>query len=465
MTAASGRAAALAPTVALLALAGCACVGLAPLMAGAPAPVDRAALAAEVRAEFLHAWNGYTKYAWGHDDLQPLSRSWRDWYGDGQTLYMTPVDSLDTMIVMGLTDEATKTRQFIDDHLSFDKDISVSNFEITIRILGGLLSAHQLTKDPRLLALAKDLGTRLMPVFKSPTGMPYRFVNLKTGAVSGAVSNPAEIGTLILEFGTLSKLTGVPAFYDAAKRALVELHSRRSKTTGLVGESINVETGEWVSPVSHIGGGIDSYYEYLLKCGRLFGDPDCGAMWRDSVAAVNKYLADDRPDGLWYGEADMTSGARTATTFGSLQAFLPAVLALGGDLDRARRLQASSLRMWTLNGIEPEEIDYSTMRVALPGYQLRPEIVESAYYLSHYTRDPRYLEMGRSMFEDLRKYCRTDDGYTVLKDVATKEQGDLMHSFFLAETLKYLYLLFKPDAIDFDHVVFNTEAHPLRKTW
>ena len=188
-------------------------------------------------------------------------------------------------------------------------------------------------------------------------------------------------------------------------------------------------------------------------------------MWRDSVAAVNKYLADDRPDGLWYGEADMNTGARTATTFGSLQAFLPAVLALGGDLDRARRLQASSFRMWTLNGIEPEEIDYSTMRVDEPGYQLRPEIVESAYYLSHYTSDPRYLEMGRSMFEDLKKYCRTDDGYTVLKDVTTKEQGDLMHSFFLAETLKYLYLLFKPDALDFDHVVFNTEAHPLRKTW
>ncbi len=295
--------------------------------------------------------------------------------------------------------------------------------------------------------------------------MPYRFVNLKTGAVSGAVSNPAEIGTLILEFGTLSKLTGTPAFYDAAKRALVELYGRRSKVTGLVGESIDVETGKWVDPTSHIGGGIDSYYEYLLKCGRLFGDSDCGNMWRASVTAVNKYLADDRPDGLWYGEADMNTGQRTGTTFGSLQAFLPAVLALGGDVDRARRLQASSFRMWTLNGIEPEEIDYRTMRVVRPGYQLRPEIVESAYYLSHYTNDPRYLDMGRTMFADLQRYCRTDDAYTVLKDVVAKDKGDLMHSFFLAETLKYLYLLFKPDALDFDHVVFNTEAHPLQRTW
>ena len=440
-----------------------ACCGAAVAVVASPAPVDSTALASAVRTEFLHAWNGYAEFASGHDDLRPLSRSWRDWYGDGQTLYMTPVDSLDTMIVMGLTDEATKTRQFIDDHLSFDKDIAVSNFEITIRILGGLLSAHQLTRDPRLLALAKDLGTRLMPAFRSPTGMPYRFVNLKTGAVSGAVSNPAEIGTLILEFGTLSKLTGDPAFFDAAKRALVALYDRRSKTTGLVGESIDVENGKWTSPTSHIGGGIDSYYEYLVKCDRLFGDADCRTMGREGLAAVNKYLADERPDGLWYGEADMATGARTATTFGSLQAFFPAVLALGGDLDRARRLQASSLRMWTLAGIEPEELDYSSMRIFAPGYQLRPEIAESAYYLFHATHDPRYLEMGRTIFDALRRHCRTDVGYTVLTDVVHKQQGDLMPSFFLAETLKYLYLLFKPDALDFDRVTFNTEGHPLRR--
>jgi ER degradation enhancer, mannosidase alpha-like 2 len=119
--------------------------------------------------------------------------------------------------------------------------------------------------------------------------------------------------------------------------------------------------------------------------------------------------------------------------------------------------------MWTLHGIEPEELDYKTMKATEAGYQLRPEIVESAYYLYHYTRDPKYLEMGERMFEDLVKYCRTDDGYTVLRSVVTKEQGDRMHSFLLAETFKYFYLLFEPDAIDFDAVTFNTEAHPLRR--
>ncbi len=73
--------------------------------------------------------------------------------------------------------------------------------------------------------------------------------------------------------------------------------------------------------------------------------------------------------------------------------------------------------------------------------------------------------LGRTFLDDLIKYCRTDNGYTVLRDVVTKEKGDRMHSFLLAETLKYLYLLFEPEALDFNHVVFNTEAHPLRRTW
>jgi len=114
------------------------------------------------------------------------------------------------------------------------------------------------------------LGKRLLPAFNSPTGMPYVFVNLKTGAVKGEVSNPAEIGTLLLEFGTLSKLTGKPIYYDKAKRALVELYNRRSPI-GLVGSGINVETGAWTDTTSHISGLIDSYYEYLLKASLLFG--------------------------------------------------------------------------------------------------------------------------------------------------------------------------------------------------
>ena len=433
--------------------------------AGPPATptVDRALLAEEVRAEFLHAWRAYEQYAWGHDELRPLSKTGRDWYGE--SLCMTPVDALDALLLMGLTGEAEKAKALIIETLSFDKDISVKTFEITIRLLGGLLSGYQMSGEGRLLELAEDLGTRLLPGFDSPTGMPYMYVNLRTGKPHGSRSNPAEIGTLLLEFGSLAHLTKKQVFFDKAKNALVQLYARRSKI-GLVGEEIDVETGEWASPASHVGGGIDSYYEYLLKCSKLFGDKDCSRMWRESRTALRKRLAEETPTGLWYGQVDMQTGKRTATEFGALHAFLPGVLALGGDLDRARRLQESCYKMWTQHGIEPEVLDYRTMRVVHAGYPLRPEIIESAYYLHHYTNDPLYLEMGRKFFEGLVMHCRTDGGYTTLKEVVTKEKGDLMPSYFLAETLKYLYLLFAPDeSLDVERVVFNTEAHPLRRTW
>jgi len=420
-------------------------------------------VADRVRTEFLHAWNNYERYAWGHDDLRPLSKTAHDWYG--QSLLMTPVDALDTLVLMNLDAEAARTRSLIVNELSFGRDVYVKNFEVTIRLLGGLLSSYQLTGDKRLLNLAEDLGTRLLPVFNSPTGLPYVYVNLRSGEVRDAVTNPAETGTLLLEFGTLSKLTGRPIFYEKAKRALVETYKRRS-AIGLVGSTINVETGVWTDTDSHISGGIDSYYEYLWKGWRLFGDQDCRDMWNASIPAVHKYLADEVSGELWYGHADMQTGKRTATTYGALDAFFPALLAFSGDIARARRLQASSFKMWNAHGIEPEILDYKTMQVIAGGYHLRPEIVESTYYLYRYTGDPQYRRMGEKIFNDFVKYCRTDAGYAALADVTTKQHRDEMESFVLAETFKYFYLLFAPPrTLDFDKVVFNTEAHPLRRTW
>jgi mannosidase alpha-like ER degradation enhancer 2 len=428
--------------------------------------INKAELAAQVRSEFLHAWNGYKKYAWRHDDLKPLSKTHHDWYAE--PLLMTPVDAFDTMILMGLNDEAKATGEYIATHLSFDKDISVQNFEITIRLLGGLISSYELTGDKRLLRLAEDLGNRLLPVFESPTGLPYRYVNLKTGKVRGNVTNPAEAGTLLIEFGMLSKHTRRPVFFDKAKRALVEIYKRRS-SIGLVGTWINVETGQWTNTDSHISGAIDSYYEYLLKCAILFNDQDCRRMWNESIVAINRYLRDETKGRmkreLWYGHSDMNTGKRTATTYGALDAFFPAVLALSGDLNRARLLQESSFKMWNKHGIEPEEYDYWKNEVVHAGYPLRPEIVESAYYLHHFTKDPKYFRMGETMWKDFVKYCRTDAGYAALKSVVTKEKSDSMQSFLFAETFKYFYLLFAPPkTLNFEHVIFNTEAHPVRRS-
>jgi ER degradation enhancer, mannosidase alpha-like 2 len=433
-----------------------------PASQAAPALSD-AEMTDHVRQEFLHAWEGYKQYAWGHDELRPLSKGYHDWYG--VSFLMTPVDALDTMLLMGLKRQADEARELIDTKLSFDQDIYVKNFEITIRMLGGLLSSYQMTGDKRLLALAQDLGNRLLPAFESPTSMPYVEVNLKTGKARNPKTNPAEIGTLLIEFGTLSKLTGKPIYYDKAKRALVELYNRRS-AIGLVGSEINVETGAWTDPTSHISGGIDSYYEYLLKCWLLFGDKDCEQMWKTTIAAVNQYLAENVSTGFWYGQVDMNTGKLTGHDFGALDAFFPGTLALSGDLDRARKLEDSAFKMWTTYGVEPEEIDYRSMKIAYDGYVLRPEIIESAFYLQRFTGDSKYRDMGRVFFESLVKYCRTDVGYAAIKNVEKKTKEDQMESFFLAETMKYLFLLFSPpETLGLKNHVFNTEAHPIERSW
>jgi glycosyl hydrolase family 47 len=419
-----------------------------------------AQMADRVKSEFLHAWNGYRQYAWGHDVLQPISRTSRDWYGE--SLLMTPVDALDTLLVMGLDKEADDARRLIDAQLSFDRDLDVKHFEIVIRLLGGLLSSYQITHDPRLLALADDLGTRLLPAFDSPTGLPYVYVNLRTGKAHGTESNPAEAGTLLLEYGTLSRLTGKPVYYEKAKRALVETYERRSPI-GLVGERFDVETGRWTRTETHIGARIDSYYEYLWKCWKLFGDRDCLAMWKDSIAAANRYLPEEVDGMLWYGHVDMATGTRTSSEYGALDAFMPGLLAYSGDLDRAKRLQASSFAMWQVHGIEPETYDYRKREVTEAAYPLRPEIVESTWYLYRTTADPAYRDMGRVLFDDFVKYTRTDAGFASLKSVVTKEKDDDMESFVLAETFKYFYLLYAtPETLDPAVVVLNTEAHPLR---
>lgn len=422
-------------------------------------------MADSVKKEYLFCWDNYKKLAWGFDEVKPISGQPFNWYAS--TLYMDKIDALDGLYMMGFKNEGNEVVKDLVKNANWDKDISVSAFEFNIRLVGGLLASYEITKNKQLLTLAKTLADRLIPVFSTTTGMPYRFVNLKTGEVKGAISNPAEIGTYIIEWGTLSRLTGDKKYYGYAKRALVALFNRRS-TLNLVGESINVETGKWTSTSSHVSGGIDSYYEYLIKGWLLFKDEDLKNMWQVYKPALDKYLLDKVASGWWYGYADMNTGMRTQTYYGALDAFYPAVLVLSGDLQGAQQLEQSCFAMWNLHHLEPEVIDYKKMEVVkgAEAYALRPEIIESAYYLFTRTHDKKYLEMGKKIFNDLKLYCKDSFGYAEVSDVLTKKKGDREHSFFFAETLKYLYLLFDaatPKHFQFDDYIFNTEAHPMKK--
>ncbi len=417
---------------------------------------------AKIRTACRHAWGGYMKYARGADALKPISRTAHNWYGS--SLLMTPVDAYDTFLLLGMKDEAEEAAGLITEHLRFDRDMEVQLFEVSIRLLGGLLSAYEGSADRRFLDLARDLGNRLLPAFNSPTGMPYRYVNLATGLTRDPLSNPAEIGTYLLEFGTLSRHTNDSVYYLTAKKAMMEVFRRRSDND-LVGTTIDVNSGEWRNRECQIGARIDSYFEYLYKAWLLFGDRDCLEAWQTHHRAIMKHMFTETASGAFFTRVDMNSGKETNPLYGALDAFYAGILSLSGDITRGARIQEGNYSMWTRFGMEPEEFNFRSGEVTDAGYPLRPENIESCFYLYRSTQDDRYLRMGRRMTGDVLRNCRTKAGYASLRSVLTGEKSDSMESFFFAETLKYAYLLFAPEStLDLKKHVFTTEAHPLRVT-
>lgn len=435
---------------------------MAPAMAqygttnAAPVPTP-----ADVRREFLRSWEAYRQYAWGHDVLLPNTKGFSDWYKE--SLHISPIDAYSTMRVMGLDAQAAEVERYIIDSVSFDKDIFVKTFEVNIRILGGLLNMYQWTHDPHILAKARDFGDRELKAFSSPTGIPYYWVNLRTGAVKGAKVNVAEAGSYILEMGILSYYTEDPRYYQAGKKASLALYTRRS-AIGLEGFDINVETGQWGDTRSFIGACEDSYFEYLYKSWRLFHDPELKVMWDTSIAAINRYIPEESDTSLWYGYVDMTTGAKVLPEVTLYDAFFPTLLGMDGDLRRAEKFESTWYWLWNRYGLEPGGYNYKTQLVTDAEYDLNPEIIESAYYLYSLTGKQRYREMGATFYRDILRYCRTPIAMSSIKDVRTKEQNNELPTFFFAETMKYFYLLFGGNpSVNIKDYVFNTEAHPFKR--
>jgi len=363
---------------------------------------------------------------------------------------------------MGLKTEAGEAKELIFTNLNFNIDMEVQLFEINIRLLGGLLSAYELDGDKRFLNLAEDLCKRLLPAFKTKTGMPYRYINLKTGALRDSLNNPAEIGTCLLEFCKLTQLTGDSIYYKTAKKAVLAVYKRRSNID-LIGTIIDVNTGEWKNKECQIGARLDSYFEYLYKNWLLTGDKACFEAWETHCKAIKKYMITDTQNGSFLTRVDMNTGKETRSYYGALDAFYAGLLALSGDVATAQRIQKGNYYMWTRFNIEPEVFDFKKDSILYPSYPLRPENIESCFYLYRKTHDHQYLAMGKRMIDDIIDKCNTDAGFAAVKDVTTMELDDSMESFFFAETLKYAYLLFAPEStLDLSKFVFNTESHPLK---
>uniref|UniRef100_A0A8C1JJX8 alpha-1,2-Mannosidase n=1 Tax=Cyprinus carpio TaxID=7962 RepID=A0A8C1JJX8_CYPCA len=440
-----------------------------------------------VREAFRHAWKGYKNFAWGHDELKPISKSYGEWFGLGLTL----IDALDTMWILGLKEEFAEARQWVAKELSFDKNVDVNLFESTIRILGSLLSTYHLTGDSLFLEKAKDIGSRLMPAFNTASKIPYSDVNIGKGTAHPpqwtSDSSVAEVTSIQLEFRELSRLTGDPKYKLAVMEVMKQVHKLDGKQDGLVPMFINTNNGLFTHQgIYTLGARADSYYEYLLKQWIQGGKTEKEFLddYLQAVEGVKKnLLKKSTPSGLAFvGEL---SHGHFSPKMDHLVCFLPGTLALGAHyglpadhMELAKQLMETCYQMYAQmeTGLSPEIAHFNMhegstqdvdVKIADRHNLLRPETVESLFYLYRFTKDKKYQQWGWEILQNFNKYTRVPTGgYTSInnvRDPASPNPRDKMESFFLGETLKYFYLLFSedPNLISLDKYVFNTEAHPL----
>lgn len=214
----------------------------------------------------------------------------------------------------------------------------------------------------------------------------------------------------------------------------------RRSDINLLGNVINIHSGHWIHTASSTGAGIDSFFEYLLKGYILFGETEYLEIFNEAYDGIMEHVRDST--GYLYRNVHMDTGALMATWIDSLAAFWPGVQVLHGDVDAAVKGHLVYYNIWKRFHALPERFDYYRQIVDIGFYPLRPEFVESTYYLYRATRDPFYLQVGEMVLNDLNNRTRLPCGFASIGDVRTGRLEDRMESFLLSETLKYLYLLF-----------------------
>ncbi|GGM35657.1 hypothetical protein GCM10012275_03630 [Longimycelium tulufanense] len=421
--------------------------------------------AADVRREVRWAWRQYVERAFGHDQIKPVSGGHEDFFARGKSVGLTIVEALDTFWLMGLDRELEQALEWIERNLRFDIDAPFQVFETNIRMVGGLLAGYHCTGRDRLLELAVDLGDRLLPAFtRSPTGIPYRFVNLTTGTVSAPQTNLAETGTYIAEFGMLSRWSGQQKYYDAAKRAFEVTFDKRTPLD-LLPYEVHAETGEWRNRTATIGPPADSYYEYLWDGYVLFQDADLKNWYDVLTAAILRHQSEVVSGRLWFAQVDAFTGGIVDRGQSELASFYAGLLAESGRLTEAKQYHDSWNAVQERYGVLPEGIDYPTLAATSRGNQLRPEFVDSALFLWLATGDDVYRERSWTHYMQMKLTSKARYGYTILDDVTTtpKRQGDSCPGYWWSEQLKYYWLMFSGTSrFDYRDHYLSTEGNLFR---
>ncbi|TGO90344.1 hypothetical protein BPOR_0068g00110 [Botrytis porri] len=506
----------------------------------APNSIDWLDRRERVKEAFTLSWDAYERYAWGYDEFHPISKHGKQMTPKGMGWII--VDALDTMILMNLTSRVQHAREWITTSLDYDQDQEVNTFETTIRMLGGLLSAHYLsTEYPHLAPLAeddegasgedlyleksRDLADRLLGAFESPSGIPFASVNLKTtkGVPShddGGASSTAEAATLQLELKYLTKLTGETEYWEKAEKVMKVIDDNGMED-GLLPIYIYANTGNFRGSNIRLGSRGDSYYEYLIKqyLQTSKEEPIYEELWDEALKGVRKHLITysspskftvvaERPEGL---------GGSLSPKMDHLVCFMGGTIALGAtggiteaearklpswsakkdeEMKLARELTHTCWGMYKVmaTGLAPEITHFNIDDPPLPedaphqaptdfddpenqewrkdfiiknndNHNLqRPETIETLFYMWRITGEEMYREWGWEMFRSFMNHTAVGEGggFTSLSNanVLPAQTKDNMESFWLAETLKYFYLLFSPnDLLPLDQIVINTEAH------
>ncbi|KAJ1966404.1 hypothetical protein GGI12_000114 [Dipsacomyces acuminosporus] len=463
--------------------------------------------AADIRDEFRRAWKAYRKYGFGADEINPLTKkpvTTRNGWG------ATLIDSLDTIYIMGLHDEFKEARDKVS-QISFDRNDGEPSkvFETNIRYIGGLISAYELSGDSVFLKQATSLADIMLEAFNTPTGIPWQMWDVQTGTGSSeggpsTYNNLAEIGTYQLEFFRLSQHTNDPSYHKAAQHVydvVLEKNKPANDTAytvpGLYPIFLDIKTGKFLGGKPNLGGGSDSFYEYLIKTWALSGfklqrNLD---MWKESLEGLKRYVvlkgSDDR---MYMGIGDNQGLDSISDTF---TGFFPGTLALAAILLEdsetmalAHKLLLSSYNTFSrmpthigpenfgflpkgdddadLTPAQRKEIKKYGFYLDRPYYLMRPEVIESIFYFYRITGDEMYADWIWQIWQGIKANCAVDGGYAGLRDVRLGRRGGLIgkqESFVFAETFKYLYLAFADqNAISLDDYIFSTEAHPFKRS-
>ncbi|OWB72099.1 hypothetical protein B5S31_g1801 [[Candida] boidinii] len=472
----------------------------------------------ETKNLFEFAWDKYMEFGYPFDEVKPIvclpnKKDMKDVFNSDKNDVLgnftaTLFDSLDTFIIMNDFENFIKYSNLINENYkNFKIDSNIQVFETNIRILGSLLTCHLFAIDDRTkfnlpnyngfyLKLAYDLGKRLILAYNTDSGIPFPKTNLMRGPFYLPNNKQSEtcsagVTTLIIEFTLLSRLTNDPIFEKLTKFSFLKIWDSRSNID-LIPMTINPLTNVFNDRITGIGASIDSFYEYALKYSILFNDELFNNIWFKSIKSLLIFSEEN----MIFQNLYFFNGLITTDWIDSLSAFFPGLLNLNGNLSISYKSYKFFLKIWNYYGSIPERLNIRINKyilnyfenetykfnsiakgmskdetnefllensVNLHWYPLRPEFIESTYYLYRSTKDPIFLKIGQSILIQLRNEFLSPCGFSGIDNIKYNLKKDRMESFVLSETLKYLYLLF--DEHNFTHkfnsnLIFSTEGHP-----